>query len=245
MRYKIGYIIIDDEKHSREVLKKLLMPYNDDFDLVGEASDIETAFELIKTVKPHLIFLDIQMPGGDGFSLLRRFENEIDFEVIFTTSYDQYAINAIKVDAADYLLKPIDTDELEKSIGKIQKKITGKMSLHQNKPSDKKLTVHYGDKVKIIASSEVSHIEANGRYSDIFTTEGQKYTTPKNLKDIEFFFGEDSEFVRISKSLTINISEISEYSKGDPFVIKLNTGYSFEVARRKKAEVLKLLKNRN
>lgn len=242
MKPRINYVIIDDEKNSREVLKKLLRPYNSVFYFVGEAANSDTAFELIKSEKPHLIFLDIQMPGGDGFSLLSKFGNEIDFEIIFITSFDQYAINAIKANAADYLLKPIDTEELENSLDKIQKRITEKISLHKNKTSDKKLTVHYGDKVKIIVSSEVSHIEANGRYSDIFTTEGQKYTTPKNLKDVEDFFGEDSEFVRISKSLTINVSEISEYSKGDPFVIKLTTGYSFEVARRKKAEILKLLK---
>lgn len=241
MKHKIDYIIIDDEKNSREVLKKLLLPYNDDFNFVGEASNSDSAFELIKSINPHLIFLDIQMPGGDGFSLLKKIENEIDFEVIFITSFDQYALNAIKVNAADYLLKPIDIDELEKTVQKIQKKLADKIFLYQNKPSHKKLTVHYGDKVKIIMSSEVSHIEANGRYSNIFTTNGHKYTTPRNLKDIEVFFG-NSKFMRISKSLTINVSEISEYSKGDPFVIKLNSGYSFEVARRKKAEVLSMLK---
>lgn len=242
MKPRINYVIIDDEKNSREVLKKLLRPYNSVFNFVGEASNSDSAFELIKSESPHLIFLDIQMPGGDGFSLLSKFGNEINFEIIFITSFDQYAINAIKANAADYLLKPIDTEELENSLDKIQKRITEKISLHKNKPSDKKLTVHYGDKVKIITGSEVSHIVANGRYSDIFTTDGHKYTTPRNLKDVEDFFGKESEFMRISKSLTINVSEISEYSKGDPFVIKLNTGYSFEVARRKKAEVLKLLK---
>lgn len=242
MKDKINYLIIDDEKNSREVLKKLLNPFCDNFNFLGEATNIDSAFELINTLKPNLIFLDIQMPGGDGFSLLRKFEGEIDFEIIFITSYDQYAINAIKANATDYLLKPIDTFELENSLDKARKKILERMALLQNKSMDKKFTVHYGDKVKIIMGSEISHIEADGRYSNIFTSDGQKYTTPKNLKDIEEFFGSDSELVRINKSLTINISEISEYSKGDPFIIKLNSGNSFEVARRKKAEVLRLLK---
>lgn len=232
---KISCIIVDDERNSREVLKKLLNSFSESIEVIGEVSGSEEAYSLINKCSPQLIFLDIQMPGEDGFSLLRKFE-VIDFEIIFVTSYDQYAINAIRFNASDYLLKPIDTTDLKNAVSNVVEKIRNSQ---RNNP---KIAIHAGDKVKLIYENEISFIEANGRYSYIYLTDNKKYITPKYLKDFEDHFGNTSKLLRISKSLLVNTTEIVEYIKGDPFIIKLNTGKTFEVSRRKKADVLERLK---
>lgn len=245
----ISCVLVDDERNGREVLRKLLSPYSESLHVVGEASNADEAFEVILLLKPQLVFLDIQMPGGDAFSLLKRFDT-IDFEIIFVTSYDQYAINAIKFNAIDYLLKPIDTTELnvavEKVVGRIQKNLNNRESidtlLYNLKNPVKRMAVHVGDKVKMIHADEIAYISGDGRYSDVHTIDGNKYITPRNLKEFEEYFAETSTLLRISKSLLVNTKEIVEYTKGDPFVITLNSGNAFEVARRKKAEVLEMLR---
>lgn len=249
MNGPISCLLVDDERNGREVLRKLLLPYSESMTIIGEAANTEEAFEIINRLKPQLVFLDIQMPGGDAFSLLKRFE-AIDFEIVFVTSYDHYAISAIRFNAIDYLLKPIDTTELDQAVKKVVERI-GK-NLVNREPIDtlvynlknavKRMAVHVGDKVKMVHTNEIIYIEGDGRYSDIYTVDGSKYVTPRNLKEFEEFFGEASTLLRISKSLLVNTKEIVEYSKGDPFVITLSSGCTFEVARRKKADVLDRLK---
>lgn len=249
MNSKIKCLIVDDERNSREVLKKLLDEYTEEVEFIGEAADAEGAFKLINDLNPELVFLDIQMPGGDGFSLLNKFQ-EINFEIIFVTSFDQYAINAIRFNALDYLLKPIETKELTDAIARLVEKTRNRKRenkkiealLHNLKNTNKRITVHVGDKVKLIEESDILYIEADGRYSNIYTADDEKYTTPRNLKDFEDNFGDQTSFIRISKTYMVNATYIKEYSKGEPFVIKMNTGTTFEVARRKKAEVLEKLK---
>lgn len=250
---KIKAIIVDDEVKGREVLKSLLQNLFSEIELVGEAENVENAFELVNKVKPELVFLDIQMPRVSGFSLLKKFE-EIPFEVIFVTSYDEYAINAIKFNALDYLLKPVEVKELKEAVNKAKKTIGAKqrsnaqmvnllLSLN-TKPSDKKVAVHVGEKVEMLNATDIAYIEADGSYCTIFAKDKEKYTTAKFLKDFEDYFGEESDFVRIHKSCLINVAYIKNYSKGEPCFIEMTDGNTFEVARRKKQEVLEKLKPR-
>lgn len=247
----IKAIIIDDEKNSREVLKSLLKNCSSEIEIVAEAANAEEAFQLINIHQPELVFLDIQMPKANGFSLLKRFES-ILFEIIFVTSYDNYAINAIKFSALDYLLKPIEIPDLqnavEKAIIAVNKKNSNQIqvlnlinSLNTENP-ERKIVVHTGNKVKLLSPSEIIYIEGDRRYSHIITN-GEQYTLAKYLKDFEEYFGEHSSFVRIGKSHIINTVYIQEYSKGDPFVITLSNKKTMEVSRRKKAVVLSKLKD--
>lgn len=247
----IKAIIIDDEKNSREVLKNLLKNCSNEIEIVAEATNAEEAFQLINIHQPELIFLDIQMPKANGFSLLKRFET-IPFEIIFVTSYDNYAINAIKFSALDYLLKPIEINDLqtavEKAIIAVRKKNSNQiqvLNLINNlsaESMERKVVVHAGNKVKLLSPSEIIYIEGDRRYCNLITTGGQ-YTLAKYLKDFEEFFGEDSDFVRINKSHIIHTAHIQEYSKGDPFVITLSNKKTMEVSRRKKSTVLTKLKS--
>lgn len=247
--HKITCLIVDDERNSREVLKKLLGMHADSIEVIGMAVDADDAYTKIIKLRPQLVFLDIQMPGGDGFSLLKRFD-EISFEVIFATSFDQYAINAIRFNAADYLIKPIDTDELNSAIEKVSNRIHNNIRqqetlsalLYNLDASVKKIPVHTGDKVKLIREDEILFIEGLGRYSEITLNNGNKYVTPRSLKEFESFFETRSKLIRISKSTIINSAEITEYSKGEPFIITLSNKSSFEVSRRKKADILDKLR---
>lgn len=251
MKNKISCLIVDDEKNSREVLKKLLNRFADRLEVVGMAVDAEDAYQKMEKYFPELIFLDIQMPGGDGFSLLKRFD-KVPCEVIFVTSFDQYAINAIRFNAADYLIKPIDTVELESAIQKVIDRIENDVKqqeildtlLYNLDAQTKKISVHIGDKVKLIREDEILYIEGSGRYSLIVLANGNRYTTARTLKDFEDYFQENSRLLRISKSFIINTAEIREYSKGEPFSITLRNDQVFEVARRKKAEVLDKIRSR-
>ncbi len=251
MNTTIRTLLVDDEKNSREVLTKLLKKRHPAIEIIGEASNVEEAYQLCVRLKPQLVFLDIQMPQANGFNLLKKWE-EIPFNVIFVTSFDQYAMTAIKFNALDYLLKPIDLKELEAAVEKVIKNTTATtnqnlqvinliQSLETN-PSDKKFAIHSGEKVKIINSTAVQVIKGDGRYCHITLQTGETLTTPKNLKDFEDYFGEKSSFIRISKSHIINASYIKNYFKGEPFIIQMTNDETFEVARRKKPEVLIKLK---
>lgn len=250
---KIIALVVDDEANSRNVLKKLLDTVSDNINVIDTAADVEEAYMKIQAYKPQLVFLDIQMPKSNGFNLLKKFE-QIPFEVIFVTSYDKYAINAIKFSALDYLLKPIEVDDLKNAVNKAIKTIEDKenkdaliVNLLHNLETDvpeKKIALHANDKVKMISELNIIYIEGDRRYCNIYTTADEKFTTAKYLQDFEEYFNDTSSFIRINRSFIVNAKHIKQYSKGEPFIIEMIDGRSFEVSRRKKAEVLEKLKEK-
>ncbi|MDP1814119.1 MAG: response regulator [Leadbetterella sp.] len=247
---KIRVLIVDDETNSREVLSNLLLKHTIDIEIIGEASNVDEAYEMCCKLLPDLIFLDIQMPRSNGFNLLKKFK-EIAFEVIFVTSFDHFAITAIKFNALDYLLKPVEIIELTSAVEKAKVNIRRKNNQNlqyinllydlENDIQEKKFAIHTGEKVRMINSSEVIFIEGDGRYSIIYMVSNELLTTPKNLKEFEDFFGSKSKFIRISKSILINSTHIKEYQKGDPFIIKMVNDKIFEASRRRKTDVLEKL----
>lgn len=247
----ITTIVVDDERNSRIVLKSLLRNFAKEVEVIGEADNVADAFELIKSKNPKLVFLDIQMPKANGFALLKKYET-LPFEVVFVTSYDQYAIDAIKFSALDYLLKPIEVSDLRMAVAKAVKRIEEKNNnraqiinlLHNinTTTNEHKVAVHIGETVKFIEEKDIVYIEAEGSYSNVFVITGERYTTTRSLKDYEEYFGEESSFVRVHRSCLMNSKHIKTYSKGDPFIIELVNEKVFEVPRRKKAEVLDKLR---
>ncbi len=243
----IHAVIVDDEKNSVEVLKNLLEKFCPELNIVGEAHNVDTAYQLILASKPDLVFLDIQMPLKNGFCLLKKFD-PIPFSVIFVTSYDQYAINAIRFSAVDYLLKPVETKELVSAVNRAiaqrqeaNRYIVNLMNNMEDPGSDKKIPIHVQGHVRFINTSSITHIEAEGTYSVIHLA-GEKFTASKSLKDFEDFLAHNPSFVRVNKGVVINARFLKEYSKGEPFMITLNTGAVFESSRRRKLEVLERLK---
>lgn len=246
----LSCIIIDDETSGRIVLKELISLYYENINIIGEASNIETAYDLINQLKPDFIFLDIQMPGGNGFDLLRKFQS-IEFDVVFVTSFDKYAINAIKFSAIDYLLKPIDVDELQSCISKIEEKkekdklskdlVNNLLANINGADEDRKIAIHTLDKVKFINIKDIVYVSAEGNYCKITCSDNTKYTHTKTLKDIESMFSESTYFLRINKSIIINSMYVKNYSKGNECVVTMKNDETFELSRRKKAELNQVL----
>lgn len=191
------------------------------------------------------------MPKASGFDLLKKFK-DIPFEVVFVTSFDKYAINAIKFSALDYLLKPVEVEDLGNAIQKAKKSIDLKTTsgnqiinlLHSldSDGMDRKIAIHSNEKVKLLSEINIVFIEGDGRYCHVSMNTDEVFTTAKNLKEFEDYFESSNNFVRITKDILINIRHINDYTKGEPCIIEMSNGKSFEVARRKKTDVLKKLK---
>lgn len=246
----IEVLIVDDEAASRGVLHKLLSDIPVFQFIINEVDSADAALKILSTQKIDLLFLDVQMPEQSGFDLLGKIEH-IDFEIIFVTGYDKYAVHAFRFNALDYLLKPVEISELKQAVDKAISRISQKQSLSKNvsellhglpeNASQKKVAVHANDKVIFLEATNISHITASDNYSEIITCEKQKFVTPRVLKEFEFYFEQLGTFVRINRSVLINIGCIKSYSKGFPCIVEMKTGFQFEISRRKKAEVLKLL----
>lgn len=247
----IKTIIIDDEEHNRNLLSTLLKKHCPSIEICSEAVNADDAFELIKLHKPKLIFLDIRMPGKSGFDLLRQF-TEINFEVIFVSAFDEYAIAAFDFNALGYILKPIDYSKLlkviEKAINKINSNYSNEDILNFTKTiSEKnelvtKIAVHHNGRVIFLSINEIVSVEGNGNICELKLLDNTCYFSSKDLKLFDNMLEKSGNFVRINRSVIINIDYIKSYSKGDVCTIELNNGLVYELPRRKKAEVLGKMK---
>lgn len=240
-------IIIDDESKGRMALAQKLTDYCKEVLIVGEAENGEAGIKLIEKTKPDIVFLDIEMPRMDGFEMLHRLPQK-NFHLIFTTAYDQYAIKAIKYAAFDYLLKPVDIEELKLAISKIsmyqhahtEKKLE---LLDQNlsgKNAFNKIAISTLDGLLFFEIKDIVHLEANSNYTTLYFVSGSKLVASKTLKDFEELLPADI-FFRVHHSHLINLNYIKRYIKGDGGQIELQNGNYVDVSRRKKEEFLKTI----
>lgn len=244
----ITAIIIDDEAKGRLALREKLSAYCPGVKVLAEASNGQEALLLIKQHQPQLVFLDIEMPRMNGFEMLNALP-EKNFHIIFTTAYDQYAIKAIKYAAFDYLLKPIDIEELKTAVQKIAGKTNNQTNnqaelLQQNLQHPKnllhKLAIPTLDGLLFYDINDIIHLEANSNYTFIHFSGKPKITTAKTLKEFEEILP-DSIFFRTHHSHLINLNYIKRYIRGDGGQIELQNGNYVDVSRRKKEEFLKAI----
>ncbi len=248
----IKTVLIDDELANRVVLDKFLSRFCPIIEVIGTAENAEKGFHLIQELKPDLVFLDVRMPIQSGFDLLRMFD-EIKFHVIFLTAYDEYAVQAFEFNAIDYLLKPIDNFKLEKAVTKVEESIRLKSnanfihfvnSVDEKQELFKSITLHKKDKVQIVDIGQISYIQASRNYCEVITAENERLLSTKTLLDYEQLLERYPNFLRINKSVIINIHFIREYTKGATcFIYMKNAKEELEVSRRKKGEILQFLKN--
>jgi two-component system LytT family response regulator len=243
----IRTIIIDDEKNNIEALKKMLTAYSSKIELIGTAENAEDAYKIIKQDKPQLIFLDIEMPFGNAFDLLEKLM-PVDFEVIFFTAFDQYAIKAFKYGALDYLLKPVNVDDLDQAVHKAISRMAEKdinkrldtfltnMRSDDNMPKKIALPTRTGYSFENIDS--ITHLEASGTYTFLYLTDGRKEIISKVLKEFELLLP-STVFCRVHHSYIVNINYIKKYHKGRGGYIELHNGTPIEVSLRKKPDFLK------
>lgn len=246
----IKALIIDDEEHCINRLKSLLMPsYKSMIEIVGTARTFQQAIKAITLLNPELIFLDVQLDDKTGFDLLKALP-QIDFDIIFTTAYEEFAIRAIKFSAIDYLLKPIDADDLDAALLKLSneksKKITSQkidlllQNAQLNSGTFKKILVSTIAGFEFIDISNIVRCQSDINYTTIYLTDKQKLVVAKTLKEFEELLSEYS-FFRVHNSHLINLSFIKSYKRGKGGSIKLTDGTEVEVSSRRKDEFLKKL----
>jgi len=238
---KIKAIIVDDEEGARDVLENLLLRFCPDVDLIAKCENVLQAVDVIKTQQPDLVFLDIELPNYSGFEIVTFFK-EINFEIIFVTAYDQYAMRAFEVAAIDYLLKPVDIERLKNSVARViqQKNIeqqSQRLSLLSSTLESKQLkNIVISDKGQqnIIAIDRIIAIEAQESYCTIHTSD-KTFIASKNLRHFETVLEKMPQFFRVHKSWLVNKDCIKHYSKSD-LSIQLSNGLITKLSKYKKAE---------
>ncbi|CAL2076561.1 LytTR family DNA-binding domain-containing protein [Tenacibaculum sp. 190524A05c] len=242
---KLRTIIVEDEQISREILSNYIGKYCPNIELLGEASNIQEAYELIQKHELDLVFLDVEMPFGNGFDLLEKVENRT-FETIFVTAYDHYAIEALNNQATYYLLKPISIDELIKSVNLVteikEKEDQLQNTVLQPKTSkiSGKITIPLQDGFEIINVEEIVFCKADDNYTEIHLANAKKVVS-KTLKHFEEVLKE-YPFARIHKSFLVNINAITKYKKGKGGSVELNNGKEILVSASKKGNLLAYFK---
>ncbi len=247
----IKAIHIEDEKRNVLLLDSLVKQHcSQSIAMQGNASNIEDAIELIKKVKPQLVFLDIELDGGNSFQLLDKM-GEFNFQVIFITAYNNYAIKAFKYNAVDYLLKPIDINELKTSTEKVLQRINesaGNGNLVElikylkiiDKPQKIGLTVHDG--ILFVNVEEIIRIEAKGSYCILYIINNKTVTTSQALGDVESMLPKKT-FLRVHNSWVINTNFLKKYYRGKNGYMEMEDGATVQVSIRKKGDLLDFLNN--
>ncbi|NND24437.1 MAG: response regulator transcription factor [Flavobacteriaceae bacterium] len=240
----INVVIVDDEPMAIQSLSWELTNFSDEINILRTFSDPEDALIFLKDHTPDCLFLDIQMPTMDGFQFLDRLSNR-EFAVVITTAYDEYAIKALKHEAIDYLLKPIDTDDLKDTISKIKKynsRQVGASRLEQvlidfNKTQyNKKVTLNADGKLTFLNTDDIIFVESDGNYSTLFLTNKQKMVVTKKLKEVNAILPEQL-FFRIHNSYIVNLNKIKEFFKTEGYVV-MESNHRIPVARQRKSDFL-------
>ena len=241
----IRVVVIDDIEKFRKNIIQDLHDYCDHIEVVGEGDGVINGAKIINETKPDLVFLDIQINQGTAFDLLEVI-GEIDFKIIFTTASDEYAIKAFKLSAIDYLLKPIDTDELQAAVKKFKegnKDDYGLLSdnVKESASENKRLALHSQDKIDIVEIGTIVRCESNVNYTTFYFENGKKMLVTKTLKEFDMMLS-DFGFYRVHQSHLINLNYLKEYIKTDGGYLLMKNGTSVPISTRKKSSVLKLLK---
>lgn len=247
----IRTVIVDDETDSIRVLQKLLDAFCPQVEIVGIADGVETALAVIRDTIPDLLLLDIEMSQGNAFDLLNQLQPQV-FQVIFVTAFDNYAIRAFKYSAVDYLLKPVDIDDLRDAIGRVrerprQQDLTQQMMVLLSnmgvlQSSQQKMAIPTITGLQFVTLQDIIRFEAKGNYTTIFLSNADPVLATKTIKDYEEVLPE-SIFYRIHNSHIINLSKIREYQKGRGGNVIMEDGSIIEVATRRREDFLgRLLK---
>ncbi len=246
----IRAVIVDDSPQARKLLRLMLQEFAPDIEIVAEAENGNQGISAIKAHQPDVAFLDIDMPEKSGIELAEELVKEnIHCRIIFTTAFNQYAINAFRLSAIDYLLKPINEQQLIESVGKIRQQLQFKTeqeqlkALSQNlKPNQKQvICVPNQNGYDYINISDIEYLEADGSYVHLFLIDKKQKTVSKNLKYFEQALESFSNFVRVHRSFIINLDLMTSFSKSGRGTIIMQNGKEVDLARDRRSDFLKIL----
>ena len=240
-------VIVDDEIKAIQGLSWELTNFSNEVKVVASFTNPYEALDYLEKNTPDCLFLDIEMPAMDGFQFIQKITNK-NFPVVITTAYNQYAIKALKNEAIDYLLKPIDSDDLSETIAKIKKfnqkhfsadKLEKILMNFNNNAVQKKITINTDGKLLFLENHEVLYAESDGNYTTLFLTDGQKILLTKKLKEVNEMLPKEC-FFRVHNSYIINLNKIKEFLKTDGYVV-LSSDHKIPVSRQKRSDFLDML----
>lgn len=240
-------IIIDDEEMARTLLKGMLEEYCPEVEVIDLCKDVATGVKSIHKHQPDLVFLDIEMPGINGLQLLDFFNHdEISFSIIFVTAYNQYAIQALKLSAVDYLLKPVESDDLVKAIELYSKKNDrlnySVLKNNLNNLHPLKIAVHNQNSIKYICLDDIAFFKGDGAYTHIILSDNSEIMVSKGLKHFEEVLNNHPNYMRTHKSYLVNIQFVSEYVKTDGGYLLVN-GHQVSITGDKVSEITERMQN--
>lgn len=243
---KIRAVLVDDERHCIDTLNWQLETYCPEIEVLATFTQPELSLPLLREENVDLVFLDVDMPEMSGFELLQHFE-PIPFDVVFTTAYQEFAIRAFKFNVLDYLLKPIDKDELVDTVQKALKRKTRNItqeqlaqllhSIQTSPPTKMKVALPTTEGLEFLFPEDIVRCESESNYTHVFLNNGRQMLIAKTLKDIEALLPDS--FLRVHQSHLVNIVHINKYFKGDGGYLLLDEGTTVPVSRSKREELLR------
>jgi len=242
----INCVIVDDEKQSRNALRSELENFRDKLKIVAEADSAATAIETINDYRPDIVFMDIHLGDGMGFSVLEKISWQ-KCKVVFITAYDEYAIKAFKFNAIDYLLKPVSSEDVNnvmqklKELEPVQEQLLNRNFMFNYKSEGpKRIAISNSDGIHLVEIDNIIRCEADGNYTLIYTLEGETILTSKTLKDHENILTEFN-FERVHNSHLVNIRHIKKYLNKESGFLQMTDGSQIPISQRKKSYVLSIL----
>jgi two-component system, LytTR family, response regulator len=240
-------ILIDDDQSNLSGLNEKLLKHCPQVQVISSCENAEEGIKAIESGKPDLVFLDIEMPVMNGFLLLQQLTYR-DFELIFVTAYDHYAIRAIKYSALDYLVKPVEIDDLKTAVTKAKINRNSRTSQlqmellleHLNNKQPKRITIPTSDGLRFINIEDIVYLEASNNYTNIYLSTNQKLLVSRTLKDFEDILPSDI-FLRIHHSTVINKYYVEKYIRGEGGQVVMRHGNVLDVSKRKKSEFLQAI----
>lgn len=258
LRWKLPYpylnimikaIIVDDERRGREALSNLIKDYCPQLSVMDTVDAVSSATKAIEKYNPEIVFLDVELRGETGFDLLDQMM-PIDFEVIFTTAYEHYALKAIKFSAIDYVLKPIGIEELKEAVKKAEEKLENKSisenfdillkNIKSNNKKQHKIALSSSDGYIFTEVNDILYCKADGNYTYFYTKEKGKILVSKNIKEYEALLNEHN-FFRIHRSFLVNMDEVQKYVRGEGGYVIMSDGSSLDVSKRRKEQFISML----
>ncbi|MEM7040833.1 MAG: LytTR family DNA-binding domain-containing protein [Bacteroidota bacterium] len=249
MENKISTLIIDDEEDGRETLRLFIEDYCPEVEVVGLADSRKSGLQAIQKASPDLVFLDIELPDGSGFDLLKEL-GTYDFQVVFVTAYDQHAIRAFKVSAIDYLLKPTNPEELIQAVERARKQLQNRAAGHNSEAllkrmemvgwEENKVRIPEGKQMKFVRAGTILHCRSESNYTHIYLKDGRKLFIAKTMKWVESLLAA-YPFFRVHASHLINLREIESYSRIDGGVVELSDGSKIPISVSKRKDFLRIM----
>ena len=242
-------LIIDDETRTRELIAKMIDSFGFDVQCIPEGENVQSGIEAIQKHNPDIVFLDIQMPDGTGFDVIRSIEDN-NFEVIFITAHEEFAIKAIKFSALDYLLKPIDTAELKAALERALESIDANKEVKQfdalqsniNPSEKRRLVLKTQESVHVVDLDDIIRCEADRNYTSFFLVGGKKILVSKTLKEYENLLS-NHNFLRVQQSHLINIDFVDRYDKKNGGAVVMKDGSEVPLSPAKREVFFKRLEN--